>query len=351
MRTARDREIRPFVPGQAADAVGVIRLTVSRLPRTVLRMEIRPFIPEKATDAELAAVYRVYEVCRGRLCPGEPLRTRQEFDGYLTQQSATNRRYHWVAGDEPVAFAELAPMPGGGTAFAQHLYVLPGHRRRGIGRALVAAVIDTGRELGLSSIQGGYADAGGKDFATAVGARGGNTNRYSVLELPVDLAPAEAPGYELRTWVGAAPEELMESYVVARNAILDSPHDPSMVDSDFTAETIRDIESTRIRRGIQIRTTVALDQSGRVAGYTEVDVSTSSPTARTDDTAVLGGHRRRGVARAVKIESLRRLMADRPDVTAVTTVNDVTNTGMLAVNEAVGFRGFAEFTDAIVELT
>jgi RimJ/RimL family protein N-acetyltransferase len=63
---------------------------------------------------------------------------------------------------------------------------------------------------------------------------------------------------------------------------------------------------------------------------------------------VVAAHRGRGLARHIKLESLRRLAADRPDVRAVITGNDITNTPMLAVNTALGFIEMGIQTDAFL---
>jgi hypothetical protein len=48
----------------------------------------------------------------------------------------------------------------------------------------------------------------------------------------------------------------------------------------------------------------------------------------------------------VKLESLRRLRADHPEVTVVTTLNDEENAAMRHINESVGFRPSVVFTQA-----
>jgi hypothetical protein len=72
--------------------------------------------------------------------------------------------------------------------------------------------------------------------------------------------------------------------------------------------------------------------------------------ALTDDTATVAARRGLGLARAVKVESLRRLRDDHPEVEAVTTTNAEENAAMLHINASVGFRSVATLTDATLAL-
>lgn len=312
-------------------------------------MEVRRFVPERASEAELAAVYRMYLGAQETLASGDRPRSRQEFDGYLLHRPGP--RDCWVYGAAPVGFADLGVNAGAGLGRVLHLFVTPERRRRGIGRALLAALTGRARELGLRRLTGSYADATGRAFAAATGARPGNVLRRGILRLPAapaGLPVTPAPGYRLRSWVGAAPDELLASYAVARNAVNDAPGIPQVA---YSAELIRDHEAAQRRRRVQVRVTVALDPADTVAAFTDLRVTRGSDVARTNETAVLAAHRGRGLARLVKAESLRLLTAERPDVTAVTTTNETSNAAMLAINEKLGFTPLVEYTEAVIDLT
>jgi RimJ/RimL family protein N-acetyltransferase len=97
--------------------------------------------------------------------------------------------------------------------------------------------------------------------------------------------------------------------------------------------------------------TVAVDGRGEVGAFTDVRTSPPpSPVAGTDDTATAPWARRRGLATAVKLESLRRLRAERPDVEVVRTMNAEGNVAMRAVNTRLGFVPCAYLTTAVVSL-
>jgi GNAT superfamily N-acetyltransferase len=173
-----------------------------------------------------------------------------------------------------------------------------------------------------------------------------------VLRLPLTTAPVPAvDGYRTVSWTGAAPEELLVSYAEARDAINDAPHDEAIDDERYTPERIRAMESVVEGRDTELRVTVAVDDTGRVAGHTDVRVARESGAAAfTDDTAVVAAHRRRGLAMWIKDTCLRKLTAERPDVGAVVTDNDVTNRPMLAVNDRLGFVATAIRTGAVLDL-
>jgi hypothetical protein len=114
---------------------------------------------------------------------------------------------------------------------------------------------------------------------------------------------------------------------------------------------VRELERAVEQRQRDIRVTVALDGGGSVVAFAELRVSRSpGAVAGTEDTAVVAEHRRRGLARWVKMDSLQQLQRDRPDVSLVTTTNDEKNEAMLALNQALGFEPVAVYTTAVLSL-
>ena len=172
----------------------------------------------------------------------------------------------------------------------------------------------------------------------------------SVLRLTAAPPPAPIPGYTLSSWVGATPEELLDSFVAARHAINDAPADAGMDASVFTQERVRNLEAVAAARGAQLRVTAALSGGG-IVGFTEIvlDAATGS-TASNEDTVVLAPHRGRGLATWLKAESLAALAADRPDVPAISTSNAESNAAMLAVNRRLGYRPVAIWTSYLYDL-
>jgi hypothetical protein len=84
------------------------------------------------------------------------------------------------------------------------------------------------------------------------------------------------------------------------------------------------------------------EESGAVAGFTEVLASHRSYRAHQEDTAVVPAHRGSGLGLWIKSEMLVRLRAERPDVTEVITGNATSNRYMLAINGRLGFHPWTE---------
>jgi GNAT superfamily N-acetyltransferase len=313
---------------------------------------IVPLDPVEADDDLLGRVWDLQRACHLLVAPDEPMRDRAETIAMVRHSPATDRRWHWISGNVD-GFVSIVVSPGSTTAWLVDLLVAPEARRRGIGRALLHAAAEQARAAGCKSVVGNHLDPAGPGFVRAVGAREStDRNRRSVLRLPLGMPPVPAvAGYELVSWTGAAPDDLLESYAEARHAINDAPHDDAVAAEHFTAERIRDIEAAVARRDRELRVTVAVDRARTVVGQTEMRVGrTAGATAFTEETAVVAAHRGRGLALWIKDEALRRLAADRPDVPYVVTDNDVTNRAMLAVNDLLGFRPTSVTTGAVLEL-
>jgi hypothetical protein len=93
-----------------------------------------------------------------------------------------------------------------------------------------------------------------------------------------------------------------------------------------------------------------MSADGEVVSFTELRVSRGSTLGFTDDTGTVAAHRGRGLARAVKVESLRRLRADHPELDVVTTSNAEENAVMRHLNESIGFRPTVVETLAVIDL-
>jgi hypothetical protein len=95
---------------------------------------------------------------------------------------------------------------------------------------------------------------------------------------------------------------------------------------------------------------VATNADGEIASFTELRVSRGSTLGFTDDTGTVAAQRGKGLARAVKLESLRRLRADHAEVDVVTTSNAEENGVMRRLNESIGFRPSVVETLSMIDL-
>ncbi|GAA4881944.1 GNAT family N-acetyltransferase [Kitasatospora terrestris] len=263
----------------------------------------------------------------------------------------TDDLLRWRTDDAPAGTASLRLYGSAGQAHlaALEIDVRPEDRRRGAATALLGAAVDAAREHGRRTVlaqaeAGSPADA----FLAARGFRAVLTLLYARLPLAdADPAAMEAlvarphPGYRLVSWVGTVPDALLETFTASRRAMDDMPMD----DTDFgtvtwDTELVRTIAEKVAARGELLHTVAAVDESdGSIAGFTELVV----PRSRTGDaqhygTGVLPEHRRRGLAAWMKAESIRWALTEQPSLEGLLTDTARSNTGMRAVNDALGYR-------------
>jgi RimJ/RimL family protein N-acetyltransferase len=239
----------------------------------------------------------------------------------------------------------------GPTAAFVNLFVAPERRRAGLGTALLAAVRARAADRGVEQLHGHHATPDGAVFAAHVGAAPGQRDVRSLLRLDAaELAEPSLPaGWALQTWLTRVPEEHLAAYVRARAAMDDAPNSDEIDFPAESAERVRASEDSLLERRREMRLTVAMREQ-QIGAFTELRLSPESTVAFTDDTGTVAAYRGQGLARAVKLESLRRLRADHPEVESVTTMNAEENAAMRHINESVGFRAVATLTTATLTL-
>ncbi len=119
--------------------------------------------------------------------------------------------------------------------------VHPGHRRRGIGKALLRAALSLMDGKTVIETRAVYLGSGGEHFATALGFRTAITwtvQRLTITELPSASEPPT--GYELVRWTGTVPDEHLTAYLAGLNAMVDAPYGDMAVDTtNHTVESVR----------------------------------------------------------------------------------------------------------------
>lgn len=213
--------------------------------------------------------------------------------------------------------------------------VLPEHRRRGVGTAVlrgVPALLD-GRTVieSWSVFQGSPAEhfAAAHRFRVVTSMTSQRLEHFSPPH--VGAPPA---GYRLVTWKGAAPDEHVEAYAEALNAIVDAPFGETTLDAaKNTVEGIRVDEAASSAAGNE-RRVVLLLHDREPAGVTVVERQGVDTTVAIQlHTAVLPAHRGKGLGRLIKA----RMLHDLTGVEKVLTRTGTANEPMLRLNRSLGF--------------
>lgn len=326
-------------------------------------MEIRPFIGAEADEAELRQLHELYVTDAGRTFPGFPTQRFASFEASMrSRYGVAEQRRAWTAheGDLLVGF---------GTAFYpddadRHMsdwarvrvIVDAAHGRRGIGTALLRAIVADARALGRTMLANDQSRIGtdgeqtvGERWAHRVGFATVHRNRWQLLHVAdVDPLLWDVPvptGLRLVQWADAAPDELVAEFARARNAISDAPTGESAFGyPHWTVESVRKAEAEMRQTGDEMRYVVAVhEESGAVAALTGLLLDPD----RLDlcwqrDTAVVDSFRGRGLGLAVKGAMMRWLLTDFPALQRVVTNNATDNVHMLRVNERLGYTHYAD---------
>ncbi|MCI0687937.1 MAG: GNAT family N-acetyltransferase [Sporichthyaceae bacterium] len=181
---------------------------------------IEPLDPTTAGDAELAATYALRLACHNEAAPDEPMVAYPDWLALNRISPPHVRRWHWRSEYGYAQLVQIVDAPGG----IVEVCVAAPVRRRGLGRALLDRVRAQARAAGCETLMGWFGLPAGAEFTRAVGGRIGNSRHVQVLAMPGRLGRSTVPAdYRLRSWVGAAPEDLVDSYATALNAINDAP--------------------------------------------------------------------------------------------------------------------------------
>lgn len=237
-------------------------------------------------------------------------------------------------------------------------FVEPQLRRRGIGSALMEALVDGVRREGRHELEGEttmpFTERDGGPtlaFAEKHGFRVANMEIQRRLPLPVDtelldtLTREAAPhhaDYQIVTVEGLLPEELQESYCRLSNQLITEA--PSG-DFEWEQESLTPAgyrEQVRKQFAVERRryTTVAV-RDGEAVAMTDLLLSKGTDRAQQWYTLVDRAHRGHRLGTAVKVANLRRMQEENPDRVDVVTSNAETNATMVDINDRLGFEAVA----------
>lgn len=227
------------------------------------------------------------------------------------------------------------------------VHVHPGHRRRGIGTALLDDAVRRARADGRRVLMAGApAGKAGSAFLEAAGAPRELEERHSVLDLAVvdweQVAKGAdpAPGYRLVWWLTRPPEEILPSLAVAVASMDDAPKGGlDILRETWRPEMLRASHALSEARGYGRFGVAAIHEAtGEVAGYTDLHVTPGRVDyAEQQDTVIVPEHRGHRLGMAVKCRMLLNLREQAPELRTISTWNAESNAHMLAVNIEIGF--------------
>lgn len=241
-----------------------------------------------------------------------------------------------------------------------HVAVRPDVRRRGLGSQLVRHIEACSLAAGRTRLDAfpswqhdspeDGAGTAGAEFARAHGftLTLGDVQRQLHLPVADDLleglareAAAHHPGYELRSWAGPIPEDLVVSWLELSSTLAtEAPSGTGVHENEAVdVPAFRESEALQAAQGRTMWHTVALDDTGRVVAYTQLaETLHDNPFLFQWGTLVHRDHRGHRLGLAVKVANHRALqagsnVAGRRTVTWNAGVND----HMITINERLGF--------------
>jgi GNAT superfamily N-acetyltransferase len=168
--------------------------------------------------------------------------------------------------------------------------------------------------------------------------------------IPADLGWTELDGlhaeslaassaYEVFEVPAPVSDDLVDGMVELQLAMNDAPLDDLALQANrWNAQRYRECESALAHRQMtSYRLAARHRERGEMAGFTAVVVEDARPhLGFQEDTAVIRAHRGHRLGLRLKIEMLRHLREVRPQIRQIDTWNAVSNSHMIAVNDALG---------------
>ncbi len=216
--------------------------------------------------------------------------------------------------------------------------VLPEHRRRGVGGALLAAISNVAREAGKSELMG-RTSADQREAIEFLARRGFHEyERMKVVRLDLarrSIPEVAAPDGLIVSSLEEHPELVEGVYEVSREALPDIPGEGPTEPESLEDFRKRDVDRPSIPAGGFV---IAIDAAtGTVVGYANLLVAPGNPkVAWHGMTGVARAWRGRGVATALKRATIAWAIAN--GLEALEGANDIVNAPMRAINARLGYE-------------
>lgn len=164
---------------------------------------------------------------------------------------------------------------------------------------------------------------------------------WSLMDAWIEKAAERATGYDLLYLESPLPDEHLENWCAVMGVMNTAPkEDLEFEDTTYTPEKWRDIEDKNDAKGDRLLAHVAVDKTtGEFVGLSEIVVQKHQPDlAWQGDTGVHPDHRNKGLGRWLKAATIKRVMAEHPQIERVDTSNAGSNEPMLNINIAMGYK-------------
>ncbi|MFD9945119.1 GNAT family N-acetyltransferase [Nonomuraea sp. NPDC059023] len=301
-------------------------------------------------DGPLDEVYAAYRAATGHR-PG-PVMSQRHYEWLMRRGDAGSRVEAWAAVEDGRIVGGLGLqyplLDNTHLVVVFEAFVVPGHRRRGIGRALYEHTKERVRAEGRRLLVGETEKTGsGAAFIAAMGGQVVLPEARRTLDLRKADWPAiramlpRAEGYHVERFTGPAPEKLLADLAHLIGGMNDAPRGADIEEMRFDTDRMRAFEASIVPSGGDSYAMIARRTSdGAPAGYTRIyiEADRSDGWARQADTTVLAAHRGRRLGLLLKVANLLWLRECEPQVEQVVTWNATSNRHMLAINEAMGFE-------------
>ena len=259
------------------------------------------------------------------------------------------RHRRWLAflDNEPVGVAAYMNMTWmyDPRKFYVTLNVRPAYRQQGIGKQLYQTLYEGLSIYDPLTLRARYREsvAGAYEFATAYGFEEESRTWESRLPVQdVDLRPfdglrerLEHEGLRfatLRELMESDPDYQQKIYELEKSSGADVPTPEPLTPLSFEQFVKEVFESKKLFPEAFF---IALD-GDRYLGLSNLERNSADPTLLfVDYTGVDAAYRRRGIGLALKVEAIK--VAQAHGFTTISTWNDSTNKGMLAINNMLGF--------------
>ncbi|MFQ5986247.1 MAG: GNAT family N-acetyltransferase [Thermoplasmata archaeon] len=340
-----------------------------------MTVEIFPFEPQ-TTSADRWAMYHVFRRKRHEeTYPEDPLRDDRTVEKLMKRVDPEWESLYFGAServepDELVGWLELGltredaltHKTNSHMAWVDPQVVTP-HRRKGVGRALLAKATEVARGRDRSLLMGGTDEEDGRRFIETIGAQVALTwreNRLVLDQVDWDMVhqwaaegPTRSPKTTLRFFGNYLDDDLVEEFCEMANEVSNQEPrgDLDLGDEFLTPEILKERIDSFVDAGGALRRAITVEGDGRISGYTVMGQFPSEASLiHQYGTGVREVYRGRGLGKWVKAAMLLRVREEFPEVEVVITGNATVNAPMLSINDRLGFRPYKDGVEAQISL-